>query len=149
MEHVRKVHSDEFDSKGGENLIIKSTNINMLNLEKVEDLDEKEVEASEELDEEEILDKFNDLAIFDAISLADKKDNFVKVGRHLVKNDLEQEGLAMDWIQSKIAIQRMKRIMRGEFDSRRHNLFLDRYYLGTFRQVLPTGEKDKDKEKDK
>ena len=96
MEHVRKVHSDEFDSKGGENLIIKSTNINMLNLEKVEDLDEKEVEESEELDEEEILDKFNDLAIFDAISLADKKDNFVKVGRHLVKNDLEQEGLAMD-----------------------------------------------------
>ena len=148
MEHVRKVHSDEFDSKGGENLIIKSTNINVLNLEKAEtseDLDEKEVEASEELDEEEILDKFNDLAIFDAISLADKKDNFVKVGRHLVKNDLEQEGLAMDWIQSKIAIQRMKRIMRGEFDSRRHNLFLDRYYLGTFRQVLPTGEKDKDK----
>ena len=145
MEHVRKVHSDEFDSKGGENLIIKSTNINVLNLGKVEDLDEKEVEESEELDEEEILVKFNDLAIFDAISLADKKDNFVKVGRHLVENDLEQEGLAMDWIQSKIAIQRMKRIMGGEFDSRRHNLFLDRYFLGTFRQVLPTGGKDKDK----
>ena len=35
----------------------------------------------------------------------------------------------------------MKRIMRGEFDSRRHNLFLDRYFLGTFKQVLPTGEK--------
>ena len=132
-EHMRKDHSvsEEFGSKGGENLI-NSTDLNFINLEEndevSEDLDEGEVAKSEDPDEEEIFDKFKKLAIFDATSSADKKDNFVKLDRrNWVKN--EQEKLAIDWVQSKMAIQRMKGIMRGEFDSRRHKLFLERYIL--------------------
>ena len=145
-DHVRKVHPADFDSKGGDNPI-KITNINLLNLEKVEDLDDKEIETSEgldneeietseDLDNEEILDKFNKLAIFDATSFAAKKESFLKLSRN--KNDLKQEELTMDWIKSERAIQRMKKIMRGKFESRRHNLFFERYYIN----------KDKDRDKD-
>ena len=138
-DHVRKVHPAGFVSKGGDNPI-KITNNNLLNLEKVEDLDDKdietskgldneEIETSEDLDDEEILDKFNKLAIFDPTSFAAKKESFLKLSRNLFKNDLKQEGLTMDWIKSERAIQRMKTIMSGKFDSRRHNLFFERYYI--------------------
>ena len=121
-EHMRKVHA-EFDSKGGENTIKNNIKIHLLNHEKVE--------TFEDLYDEDVLNKFNELAISDAISFADKKDDFVKRKRKPVKylEDLEEEkGLQghLEWIQSEEAIQRMEEIMRGEFHSYRHNLFLKR-----------------------
>ena len=112
-EHVRKVHT-EFDS-------------NMINNIKIHLLNHERVETFEDLDDEDILNKFNELAISDAISFADKKDDFVK--RKKKSDDPEKEkGMEghMDWIQSEEAIQRMEEIMRGEFESSRHNLFLER-----------------------
>ena len=112
-EHMRKVHA-EFDSG-----IINNIRIQLLNQDRVE--------TFEDLDDEDILNKFNELAISDAISFADKKDDFVK--RKKKTDDPEKEkGLEghMDWIQSEEAIQRMEEIMRGEFESSRHNLFLER-----------------------
>ena len=112
-EHVRKVHTG-FDSRRvGEKL--KINKIQLQNLEKAE--------TFEDLDEEEILDKFNELAIFDAISFADQKDNFVS-GRRNVE-ELAMRG-HLDWIHSEVAMERIERVIRGEFHSRRHNLFLER-----------------------
>ena len=121
-EHVRKVHAD-FDSKGGENTMKNNIKIHLLNHGKVE--------TFEDLDDEDVLNKFNELAISDAISFADKKDDFVKRKRKPLKNldDLEEDnGMQghLEWIQNEVAIQRMEEIMRGEFHSYRHNLFLKR-----------------------
>ena len=42
------------------------------------------------------------------------------------RRKLEGEKSPLEWIKSKVALERMELIMKGQFHSRRHALFLDK-----------------------
>ena len=90
-------------------------------------------------DNEDVLDKFNKMAISEAISVASKKEFFSKgkrksladlkdkAGQDHLDKDKDKAGQGhLDWIHSEEAIERMEEIMRGDFESHRHDLFLER-----------------------
>ena len=78
-------------------------------------------------DNEDVLDKFNKMAISEAISIASKKEIFSKGKRKSLADLKDKAGQDhLDWIHSEKAIERMEGIMRGDFASHRHDLFLER-----------------------
>ena len=76
-------------------------------------------ENTEQLNGENVLDKF------DKLTISDKKDCGVRVMDNQEEIEVEEEN-PLEWIQSKVALERMELIMKGQFHSRRHVLFLDK-----------------------
>ena len=76
-------------------------------------------ENTEQLKGEDVLDKF------DKLTISDKKDCGVRVMENQ-KEIEEGEKSPLEWIKSKVALERMELIMKGQFHSRRHALFLDK-----------------------
>ena len=76
-------------------------------------------ENTEQLNGENVLDKF------DKLTISDKKDCGVRVMEN--QEEIEEgEKSPLGWIKSKVALERMELIMKGQFHSRRHALFLDK-----------------------
>ena len=76
-------------------------------------------ENTEQLNGENVLDKF------DKLTISDKKDCGVRVMEN--QEEIEEgEKSPLEWIKSKAALERMELIMKGQFHSRRHVLFLDK-----------------------
>ena len=110
-QHIKDGHADEKHLNLGGNGIKDTAQIPTTISENTEQLNI--------LDGEDVLDKF------DKLTISDKKDCGVRVMENHQEIEEEEEN-PLEWIQSKVALERMELIMKGQFHSRRHVLFLDK-----------------------
>ena len=113
-QHIKDEHADEKHLNLGSDGIKDAAQIPTTISENTEQLNN--------LDGEDVLDKFDK---FDKLTISDKKDYGVRVMDNQEEIEEEKEN-PLEWIQSKEALERMELIMKGQFHSRRHVLFLDK-----------------------
>ena len=110
-QHIKDEHADEKHLNLGSDGIKDAAQIPTTISENTEQLNN--------LDGEDVLDKF------DKLTISDKKGCGVRVMDN--QEEIEEgEETPLEWIQSEVALERMELIMKGQFHSRRHVLFLDK-----------------------
>ena len=110
-DHIKDGHADEKHLNLGRDGITNAAQTQTTISENTEQLNN--------LDGEDVLDKF------DKLTIGDKKDCGVRGMNNQEELEQEEEN-PLEWIQSKAALERMELIMKGQFHSRRHVLFLDK-----------------------